>query len=213
MKRIHKTNQEGFTIVELLIATAVLSMIILLTTVMITSIGNLYYKGVIQSRTQANARTITDDISQHLKFTDGDVWQSTQVYSGKTINSYCINGARYSYIVGVQLGQINHVLWRDVPSGSCAPVDITLVNPLNADGSASVGGTEMIAPSSRLTAFSITQTTLTSPLSISVGVAYGEVSLTTAASGPDVRCLGGAGDRFCASVYLATTVTQRSKGN
>lgn len=211
IQRSDNESQLGFTIVELLIATAILSLIILLSTVMISSIGSLFYKGIIQTRTQNNTRNISDDVAQHLKFSNGDLWSSSHVYAGVTINSYCVNGTRYSYVIGRQIGTIAHVLWRDNPGASCTPVDLTLATPINADGSASINGAEMIAPSSRLTVFSLTRATLTSPIAINVGVAFGDPSLTNAVSGSSVKCLGAAGDSFCASVYQSTIVTQRAQ--
>ena len=69
----HNKAENGFTIVELMIATTVLSVILLLASVVIIGIGNLFYKGVAQSQTQGDVRTIIDDVSQHLKLDGGNV--------------------------------------------------------------------------------------------------------------------------------------------
>ena len=57
-------KQAGFTIVELMIATAILSTILLLVTTMMINIGNLYYKGVNQARVQDGVRTLADDVGE-----------------------------------------------------------------------------------------------------------------------------------------------------
>src|SRR5665213_2550121 len=63
-------NRKAFTIIELMIATSVLSIILLLVTTMMISIGNLYYKGINQARVQDDVRTISDDLSSHLQLSD-----------------------------------------------------------------------------------------------------------------------------------------------
>ncbi|HSX45515.1 MAG TPA: prepilin-type N-terminal cleavage/methylation domain-containing protein, partial [Candidatus Saccharimonadia bacterium] len=152
LKRPHigKLGRRGFTIVELMIATSVLSTIILLVSIMMISIGNLYAKGLYQSRTQDTTRTITDQLAQDLKlnnsFTTGS---ASKPFGGKniTIGAYCIgDNVRYSFIVGYRLGNgpdttpptpvlplVPHVLWRDDNSasttlggtvGTCKPLDL-----------------------------------------------------------------------------------------
>jgi len=222
-KRTRPLNRAGFTIIELMIATAVLSIILLLVTVMITRIGDLYYKGITQSRLQEDARSITTDVTQDLElssgalekpptpscFYDPDVTTTDPACpldSEVPVRAYCINGVRYSYIVGEQIGvDIAHVLWRDSPGGSapCRPLNITLQNPGGTDGS------ELIAPDSQLTEFRIKPIS-TSPAfySISVYVAYGASNLLSG-TGVNTACMGGTGNQFCATAGLTTTAAQR----
>jgi prepilin-type N-terminal cleavage/methylation domain-containing protein len=222
-------NQTGFTIVELMIATAILSTILLLVTAMMINIGNLYYKGVNQARVQDGVRTIADDVTQQLKFGDlltGGPWTVGSGVNTFHEQAYCIGNIRYTYILGYQIGtgidylarpQAPHVLWRDTnPSpGSCTEVDLT---------ASPSGGTELIPPNSRLTSFSIT-TSYTSAYAVTVGVAYGGMDLLTlpysaspidnlAADPPIfVTCKGLTGDQFCATAHLTTIVTQRITGS
>src|SRR3954468_10979744 len=113
-----KRSQKGFTIIELMIATSVVSVLLLLATVIIIGIGNLYYKGISQSRVQDNVRSIADEISQQLRFSD-------QLYAvdspSGAIHAICIGKTRYTYTIGHQVGsdpnppnfQSPHVLWRE----------------------------------------------------------------------------------------------------
>jgi prepilin-type N-terminal cleavage/methylation domain-containing protein len=225
-------NQNAFTIIELMIATAVLSMILLLVTVMMMSIGSLYYKGVNQARIQDDARSIVDEVSQHLQLSD-NVPLSAVSLDGQT-HVYCIGTVRYTYALNKQVGtgpsQSPNVLWRDdnpVPGSCSAAVGFLNSPPPN------LNGTELIAPNSRLTNFSISAA---SPYIVSVGVAYGDDDLLCdsgsagdctfqglslhmsqiigglAPSGP-ILCKGNIGDQFCSTAGLTTTVVQRITSN
>ncbi|HZL07887.1 MAG TPA: prepilin-type N-terminal cleavage/methylation domain-containing protein [Candidatus Dormibacteraeota bacterium] len=234
MKHIRRTglNQRAFTIIELMIATAVLSTILLLVTVMMMSIGNLYYKGVNQARIQDDARSIVDDVSQHLQLSDNLPLSATSL-NGQ-IHVYCIGTVRYTYVLNRQIGtgatQSPDVLWRDdnpVP-GSCATTNGFLNSP-----PPNLNGTELISPNSRLTGFSISAS---SPYIMSVGVAYGADDLlcdsgsagdcvfqglslhmsqiiSGLAPSGTILCKGNIGDQFCSTAGLTTTVVQRITGN
>jgi len=212
-------NNKGFTIVELMIATTVLSVILLLATVMITNIGNLYYKGVNQARTQNDARSIVDEMAQNLKLSNG----VTPGGSAASIASYCMNNIRYTYIVGVQIGsgvgKSPHVLWRDInpDQSTCVPAD------LNSPGS----GSELIGPNSRIVKLDVTST---APYEINVALAYGDDDLLCSPSVAgtcnggatmqpgdykkgDLLCKGGTAQHFCATTTLSTTVLQRIRAS
>lgn len=224
-------SETGFTIIELMIATAVLSIILVMLTVIMISIGNLYYKGLNQSRIQDSTRTIADDIGQHLKLGDSLIPAPSVGSEG----AYCVGSTRYTYVMYKQISdnpapsQTRHVLWRDTnpTPGSCPTALLNMAaNPPSS------GGTELITPNSRLTDFSISSA---SPYTIVVGEAYGDDDLicdvgypgdctntlltahmaqiiagTIAPSGTGaIHCKGNIGDQFCATSNLTTTVVQR----
>jgi len=237
MKITKLKSNNGFTIIELMIATSVLSVILVLVTILMMSIGNLYYKGVNQSRAQDDTRSITDELSQHLQLSSQQPSTGSQAFpGGVTVSAYCIDTTRYSYVTGVQSGQIppsastvlRHVLWRDaIPAGSnCGAADLTSNDPTSSslddvkgvDGS----GTELVSPHSRLTQFCIGSidsggtctTNVNSPYTIEVGVAYGDSDLLKyikppPLNSPNAVCSGDKGDQFCATAYLNTTVVKR----
>lgn len=211
MKRIRMNKQErGFTILELMIATTVLAVILVLVSAMMIGIGNLYYKGVNQARVQDTTRTVVDDLAQHLQLSDsGPRAETTAVtvggVGGYTLKAYCVDNTRYSYVINKQIGtdvskgQIPHVLWRDdVPASGCDPADLSQPVP-------SAGGTEMIVANSRLTAFSIS---IASPYTISIGVALGDTDLLNF-NGINTTCQGSLGQQYCATANLTTVVVQR----
>lgn len=222
------SRQAGFTIVELMIATAVLSVILLMTTVVITGIGRLYYKGINQSRVQNTVRSVSDDISQKLQLASEDVqyfWPGKDTARiDANLGAYCIESTRYSFVLGVQIGQqkegtsttYQHVLWRDVmPLGTpCEPLDLAGTDSPGGDE-----GQELISPNSRLTEFSVTGPTgggIESPYTITTGVAYGDNDLLTGEpsfTGPDVKCKSDIGGQFCAASRLSTIAVKRTASN
>lgn len=222
MSVTRRSKNAGFTIIELMIATAVLSTIILLVTVLMINISNLYYKGINQSRTQDNARSIVDDVASHLQLSGHSPSAGTQAYSHSgisvTVNAYCIDNTRYSYVRGIELGNpvsatagapdLAHVLWRDtISSGAgCTPADLTQPTP-----SGGTNGVEMIAAKSRLTTFSINP--VTSPYGVTVGVAYGDDDLLNNPASANPLCKGSAGNQFCATAQLQVTITKRLTNN
>jgi prepilin-type N-terminal cleavage/methylation domain-containing protein len=201
-------QQAGFTIVELMIATTVLSVILLLATVILSNIGGLYYKGINESRTQDNVRGITDQVSQDLKYTGGDfTGPTTENIGGQSYDYFCIGDVRYTYVIGEMIGsgtdtdgttaKSPHVLWRD--TSGCSSRQRFL------------SGTELINPNSRLTYFSVGPS-IGAPagtFQIQVGVAYGDIDLINDPDSLDASCKGGTGDQFCATASLTTTVVQR----
>ena len=63
-----RAEQNGFTIIELLIATTVFSLILLISVAGILQISRMYYRGVTQSRTQETARSIIDEVGEAIRF-------------------------------------------------------------------------------------------------------------------------------------------------
>jgi len=202
-------NEEGFTIIELLIATSILSVILVMASVMMTGIGRLYNKGISQSKIQSATRNITDDVSQRLQL---DAQLSPQPTEVGGYNAYCIGETRYLYIIGKQLGdgndgdgtpKVKPVLWRDkTPAGGCSSS--------NPDPS----GVELVPTNARLIDFTITPT---SPYQISIGLAYGDIDLLNVT--PDnpnfninTTCKGSNSTEYCATAKLTTSATRRITG-
>ncbi len=214
-----RDSKAGFTIIELMIASAVLSTILLLVTALMISIGSLYYKGVNESSVQDDVRSIATDVSQQLQISDGFTTASSNL-SYPNVQAYCVGSMRYTFITGVEIGQTvgvggsgttyYHILWRDTnPTPGNCTIDNTNGGALTTENPSDSGGTELIAPNSRLTAFSITGS---SPYAISVGVAYGAADLLNL-NGINTTCKGGTGDQFCGTASLTTTVVQRITGS
>jgi prepilin-type N-terminal cleavage/methylation domain-containing protein len=235
MSRRGTTDQRGFTIIELLIATAVLSTILLLVTVLMVNIGSLYYKGINQARIQDNVRSISDEVAQQLQL-GASFDHKTGAHSEE---AYCIGSFRYTYVIGVQIGtpapgssapSYPHVLWRDDnPSpGTCSIVGANEVNLTASNPSTGLHGTELIAPHSRLSNFSVqTATGGKPPYALSISEAYGDDDLLCSPSvansctsssamtrysdftNGNLLCKGNIGSQFCATANLSTSVVKR----
>jgi prepilin-type N-terminal cleavage/methylation domain-containing protein len=156
-KVVKNRNSTGFTILELMIATSVLAVILLLATAVMISIGQLYYKGETQSIIQDNTRSALDQLTKDIQLSTNQPLQSgTDLYEydtsypagAYTAYAFCIQApnyeVRYSYVTQLQVGikgyttvptiaasQIEHALWRDqIISGSaCTPANLTAANP------------------------------------------------------------------------------------
>lgn len=228
MSQQRRQSEQGFTIVELMIATAVLATLLVVVAVVMIGIGRLYYKGVTQMRVQNTARTVVDQITQQLQLVDDQapvrplVSNEETVATNFTISAFCVGKTRYSYILNRQIGtasnQIKHVLWRDkTPAGGCVPAKLTEDNPSDPSNPVT-DGVELMGPKSRLTAFSIS---LTSPYTIAVGIAYGDDDVVNLKgpntngttypldlSGLQSNCKNEGGE-FCATASLQTTVVKR----
>lgn len=214
-------NQKGFTIIELLVASVIFSVVLLGATTVIIQIGRMYYKSITSTRTQETSRAVMENISRDLQFNDSKSFK--QDYTGSGIDplqwsttaptapnggsafAVCAGSSRYTYWLGTQVNEGNHGLVLDgAPTGACSP----------GDGST---GSELLGENMRLTAFSVTKPlTNSGTYNVSIGVAYGDDDLlNTFSTGSlqgelaDTLCLGGIGSNFCATSMLDTTVKRR----
>jgi prepilin-type N-terminal cleavage/methylation domain len=95
-------REQGFTILELMIATMVFSVVLLLVTAGILQVSRVYYKGLTESTTQSTARNIIDTLAQAIQFSGAEVTETHNVNPGKD-DSFCIGNKQYSYRLGSQV--------------------------------------------------------------------------------------------------------------
>lgn len=215
MKRIvHK--QDGFTIVELLIATAILSVILTLVSVSMIGIGNLYYKQLNQARIQNSLRNAISDISENLQLSTASGVLVSNGNVNDPVYSYCVGTVRYTFVTNRKLGTDNStdvtiaddkrktpfVLWKDqIAVSTCYAPKNSLTTPSGIANS----GSEMMPSNVRLTSFRVTGT---SPYNIRMSAAYGDLD-TLNLSSFDTTCKGGPGQQFCATAREQTSVAKR----
>ena len=210
MKDINCSNrcsrENGFTIIELMVATVVFSVILLLVTYGILQIGRSYSKGVTESKTQNVARAIMDSITQDIQF-----YKSGTVIGAASGSTYviCVGNNRYTAFLGQELTDTlpNHALLYDanLVGGCSTAVPATLPLP---PGSTSV---ELLSPHMRVSAIDVAQVL---PLNLQlytvhVRVAYGEDSVLDNPTGLNASCQGGSVNQFCAVSDLKTTIQKR----
>lgn len=109
-------TQTGFTIIELLIATLIFSLLLIVMLAAFIRTGDLFYKGVSMSKTQEDARNVVQSISDDIQFTRG----GPQPTSG----GFCIGIHRYLYQLGTQVNGSNPGIERDNNGGNCVPANI-----------------------------------------------------------------------------------------
>lgn len=218
-QRPGRRDQHGFTIVELMIATTVLSVILLLVSVMMINLGRLYFKGINQARIQNNVRSTVDEIAQRLQFNGQNPQDGGSVTYGSGLPpvwATCIGNTRYTHVKTIQLGgadagPFKHVLWRDTlrHAGSCPnTADLRENNPSSPviSPESNHDGTELIVPRSRIADFYISGT---APYEVILTAIYGDTDLLVNPNQPSAACAGGTGDQFCARASLKTTVGKR----
>ncbi|MEO6761682.1 MAG: prepilin-type N-terminal cleavage/methylation domain-containing protein [Candidatus Saccharimonadales bacterium] len=219
MKKISYDGSAGFTIVELMIALSVLSVLLIICTVTLLNLGKMYVKGNNQANVQEIARNVMDDISNQLRLGGAAPAFSTT----DTPGFICIGAVRYSYLLGRQVSappvdasaavlQTQHALWRDTltSGGSCPDTFVPLMQDSNPTKNSALSvpgsGQELIPEHMRLSRFSITP--LPSGLyRIEVGVTYGDNDLVCA-SGAN---LGGGDD--CSEQKIAADTAGHHIGN
>lgn len=207
------TNSRGFTIIELLIATLVFSVILLLLTTALIRIGQIYNKGIVTSRTQEVSRKVIDDVAQTVQFSGGYIGPGLDAGGAK---AFCIGAQRYSYAPDQQLTATSpHRFVVDTVAGGCtsattARTDMSDLSTVSAGGS---GAQELLGQNMRLVNFQIAEQNVGSgvykigirivsgdkDLLMSPNPAYADIDAAIAANATDLRCRDDVrGAYFCA---------------
>jgi prepilin-type N-terminal cleavage/methylation domain-containing protein len=217
-------SQRGFTVVELLIATTVFSIVLLTALIGFIRIGNLFYKGVSIAQTQDNANSLYKDVAGNFQ-SAASVGGAQNSISG-TYDYYCIGGTRYTYRINKEVLQsdpLNHspsgnfgVLKDILPgNGACAePCDDTSSSPCLGSTVRLSNPVELLGEKTRIEKFNITQSTTTSNLyTIAIILAYGDDTAldysikTPAVDYSTVFCPGGTtSQQFCAISSVDTAI-------
>jgi prepilin-type N-terminal cleavage/methylation domain-containing protein len=220
MKRALSTQTRGFTIIELLVASSVFSVILIICLTGVVKMGKIFYKGANTARTQEAARTVIDEISQSIQFNKGAVKLIVSTTNPGAIDevksgNICVGQYRYNFITNHQLvndspgpNQTINALRRDDQGEFCNPVtpSTPMTNPI-----------ELLGPGMRLSRFEVT------PLDanpadakiwkVDVWVTHGDEDLINRyKDGSSIwhsNCNSGAGSEYCAASELSTTVHRR----
>lgn len=238
MRKPIQPAQAGFTIIELLVATLVFSVILVVITSGIIHFTENYYKGLHESSTQTTARNVMNVISQNLQYGGGaDAYITNTDTTGETDKYICIGSVQINYKIGPQLG-----------SDGTYGVVVSAVDPLAGCGAYRPGitkGKELLAPKMRLANLCVNNcsgATSGSLYTVNVGIVYGDVDLLCARKitpastsqggcgsgapafvagdyslwndpvvGASIGCKGGSGSQFCAASRLSTQIVARFK--
>lgn len=222
MSKIRK--QAGFTILELMIATMVFSLILLLTTYGIIRIGNRYYKSTLQTQSQAAARNAIDEVSRNIQFSAGGQVLNPASAAGNT-GAYCSNGIQYAYVLGRMQdssganGAPRHILVARPDPGGCTPPAYSYFQGNLADSGRDMLGNRMriasfnvaqIGPNPNVYTITLRITTGEDDLLCSPGANdCNSTTVSTNLGNGDLQCKAQAGSTYCAASALSTIVTRR----
>jgi prepilin-type N-terminal cleavage/methylation domain-containing protein len=203
------SSQKGFTVIELLIATAVFGMVLLVISIGVLQISRVYYKGITERNTQNVARSITDQIAQSIQFGGGVVTTTPAAPTPGSSYAFCVGNRQYSYQVGHQLvdsvvssDQKRHALTTRNVAGCPGAAAENMGNP-------TTDGRELLAPKMRLANLQV-ENIGTDLYKISVKVVYGDSDILNNPTATTATCQGiRAGAQFCAVSDLTTVVTKR----
>jgi prepilin-type N-terminal cleavage/methylation domain-containing protein len=213
-------KQYGFTVIEMLVALAIFSVVLVVVTAAIIQISQIYYKGVNETQVQSTARAITDTVSQAIQFGGGTVTDTVASPTPGGSYAFCISNREYSYRPGYKLvdntpgtNQTRHgMVVRTVAgcTGGTSGQDLSV---------ASVSGRELMSPGMRLSKM-VVKNVGPNLYQVQVRVVYGDDDLLYSPSAPaspngmlaqDATCRGTAGRQFCAVSELNTVVISRVK--
>lgn len=207
MSKLEIFNKEsGFTIVELMVATLVFSVILTVITVGVMSFTNRYYKGANVSTTQNATQSMLDTITQAIQFGSAIIQPTTS-----TNNYFCAGGYVFTYDKGVLYTGSQTGLYMAPMGSTCTPT--------------TTGGRQLLGNNMRITNLAVNSLGGGGGhlYNIFITVAFGANDLlcspaqgncsagtmTTFWPVSDVRCKTTTGSQFCATSTLTTTVEQR----
>lgn len=91
-------KKPGFTLIELMIATLIFSLVLVVLLAAFLQIGRLFYKGISMSHTQESTRSALQDISDDITLAkDAPIQPAGKDY-------FCVGLHRYKYVYKYQLG-------------------------------------------------------------------------------------------------------------
>lgn len=214
-----RAPQKGFTIIELMIATSVFSIILLVALAGFTSIGRLFYKGITINQTQDIASQIMTDVSQNIQSAASVSSNSgTPHYlSGNGYSYYCVGGTRYTLNLQHQLDNSqaedysvggNFGLVRDqLPGATACAAPCATASGCPAGTLSFNHPAEMLSNKMRLMRLDIASAN-GHLYNVSVVVAFGDDGAFSDLTDPDkIACQGGeSAQAFCAVNRLSTGV-------
>lgn len=211
-RSVAKGSSAGFTVLELMVATTVFAIVLLVLTAGVLSFSRDYFASTTRGNTQVVARALIDDIAKTIQF--GQSIPATNA-SGNT-KVLCLDNVQYLYATGYQVAAATNLpkhqskygmIKRVSASGCPAPADITGGFAFNASTDKELLSKNMRI--SKLDVLALGNNTYT----VNVRVAYGDDDLFGITGPPPawstIVCKSGAGSQFCAVSDLSTTVQQR----
>ena len=203
----------GFTIIELTIATAIFSTVLLVGLASFLGIGKIFYKGVTLTQTQSTSQAVLDQLSSDLQFAPTVV--PSQAATGGA-QFLCIGNARYTYNLYQEVNLDAHDntshfgLLRDILPGNsgCA-------NPFGSGAVALVNPTDLLGNKMRLAKLNVAPaknsggSDIQDLWNINLTIAYGDDNTLQNGAGASPVCDANLNStQFCSVVNLNTSVNR-----
>lgn len=116
-------KNNGFTIVEFLIASTVFTIVLVTALGLIVSFTRHFYKAVNSSTTQSGARTIITAVSNAIEFAPQDSIVTSASNNSTGVDSYCIGYTQFDYKLYAEQGyNSKNAIWETnsaIPNGTC----------------------------------------------------------------------------------------------
>ncbi len=215
MKRIknnnyHHSTNAGFTIIELMMATVIFSLVLVVILASFLQIGRMFYKGVSINSTNEAARTVVDSIADDVRLSKGGF-----IPGGS--NYFCVGLHRYTFGVGGN----RKLTSTDVSNPSFINPKGVIVSTIPGGG-CNVNGTDarqLLGPDMQLNNLTMScnsNVSCTVHIHVifygfddSIFISRGNITLTPAQAinSPDAECSGSLlSTQFCATADLQTTI-------
>jgi len=211
-----KHQQSGFTIVELMVATVVFSIVLIVILASFLQVGRMFYKGISFANTNESARSVTESIAVDIRFSQSFTNCDPSICnypSRPNTRTFCVGSHRYTYTLYEKVTTANmnngySGVQRTDINGVCSP------SPA-AGGTATV---QLLGPDMQLNRFDLSGCTgEMCRVAIHI-IFYGADSNVfgsfsqpgTPLQAPDAYCSGNSLDtQFCATATLNTTIATR----
>lgn len=203
-----KMDNKGFTIIELMIAISILSVIMLISSTAIIFIARQYQNGVTRTTLQSASRQLHQKFIDSIKFSGGEIISQPEVSGGYSV--ICVGDTRYYFkkppttSITTTTGMSNLFFDKNATGFS----NITCGAGLNESSSA-----KLLPNNSRVAQASLICDT-SSPKSCTLKTTFisGDDDLFNTNTRPDIdnlRCKTGIGNQWCSIVNLSSTVNSK----
>lgn len=200
MSKPPKRLQKGFTIIELMVATTVFSLILMVCLASFIQVSRMFYKGYNMARTQEATRMVAESIADDIRFAQLPPTVPAPDY-------FCVGLHRYKFDFGNHMGDApwdlatNYGIVRENIVGGCPSPTIA------GSGSAEE---EMLTEGMQLNRFNVSCANKRCLVDIHV-VFYGVETdvFTPSATDSNAQCTGSlSGSQYCATATFTNTILQ-----
>ena len=205
-------NRKGFTIVELMIAISVFSVVMIIATTGILLVARQYQSGVTKTAMQSATRDIHQKISDSIKYSGGSVWQKDSS-SPTGYSVICAGNIRYFYKKPdlnidnkiENFSSLSSLYYEQKTTGSFTDSDCG-IGP-------STDSQQLLPNNAKVAVFDVTTAVedgVTKSATISTRFVKGDEDLFNLPEIPaQLQCKSGVGNEWCSVVSLSSIVNPR----